>query len=141
MTEEDLINLSKYNIYLKQLIEGMPSRVFSAATFAPNVKNDEAFQIRYNKILAVSREKYCNSRPEVETKMNKMMQDVEIEDEQWEKKKEDFKNKKADEKKKAHETLQASQRNNSLTQQEKPLLVQVPPPPPRQAPVIVKKTQ
>jgi hypothetical protein len=140
MTEEDLINLSKYNIYLKQLIDGMPSRVFSAATFAPNVKNDEAFQIRYNKILAVSREKYCNSRQEVEAKMNKMMQDVEVEEEQWEKKKEDFKNKKAEEKKKAHTALQSSQ-SSSSTAAEKAPIIKAPPPPPRPPLVVVKKTK
>jgi hypothetical protein len=28
--EEDLMNLKKYTIYMKQLIDGMPSPVFSA---------------------------------------------------------------------------------------------------------------
>jgi hypothetical protein len=30
IVEDDLMNLRKYNIYMKQLIDGMPSIVFSA---------------------------------------------------------------------------------------------------------------
>jgi len=30
VTEEDLMNLKKYTIYTKQLIDGMPSPIFSA---------------------------------------------------------------------------------------------------------------
>jgi len=60
------MNLSKYNIYLKQLIDGMPSGIFSASTFAPHKKNDEIFKARYDKILQVSREKYSKPKSAVE---------------------------------------------------------------------------
>ena len=57
INEEDLMNLKKYNIYIKQLIDWMPSPVFSAGTFSPNKKDEEEFTNRYKKILKVSREK------------------------------------------------------------------------------------
>jgi hypothetical protein len=60
------MNLKKHNIYIKQLIEGMPSSVFSAITYAPNKKEEEIFQARYSKILSVSREKYSKPRDLVE---------------------------------------------------------------------------
>lgn len=96
--EEDLMNLSKYDIYLKQLIDGMPSNIFSAGTFAPHPKEDEAFQARYEKILKVSREKYSKPRNSVEAKINKTLYDIEKQEEQWEKKKEEFKQKEKEEK-------------------------------------------
>ncbi len=69
ITEEDLMNLRKYNIYIKELIDGMPSPVFSAGTFPPNPKNDRMFQQRYEKILRASREKYTSNRKTVEAKI------------------------------------------------------------------------
>lgn len=112
ITEEDLTNLSKYNIYLKQLIDGMPSPIFSAGTFPPYVKNDEIFASRYRKILSVSREKYSKARSSVESKINKSMQDVEKQELAWEKKKEDFKKKKEEEKKKKHLEMMAQREEN-----------------------------
>jgi hypothetical protein len=100
--EDDLMNLSKYNIYTKQLIDGMPSSVFSAATFAPNKKNEEVFASRYAKILSVSREKYSKPRKIVEARINKTLQDLEIQENQWEKKKADYEAKKKQEKAKKH---------------------------------------
>jgi|SaaInlStandDraft_7_1057024.scaffolds.fasta_scaffold01954_5 hypothetical protein len=102
ISEDDLMNLKKYNIYTKQLIDGMPSPVFSAWTFEPNRKNEEVFQSRYKKILSVSREKYSKSRKSVELKINKSLEDIEILEKQWEKKKADFDQKKKDEKAKKH---------------------------------------
>mgnify|MGYP001942590458 CR=1 FL=1 len=96
--EEDLMNLSKYDIYLKQLIDGMPSNIFSAGTFPPHYKDDEIFHSRYEKILKVSREKYSKPRKEVESKINKSLHDIEKQEDQWEKKKEAFKQKEKDEK-------------------------------------------
>lgn len=107
--EEDLINLKKYNIYLKQLIDWMPSPIFSASTFAPNEKNDEIFESRYKKILSVSREKYSKSRESVVWKINKMMEDIERQELAWEKKKEEYKIKKEEEKRKKRE----AERSNS----------------------------
>ena len=103
ITEEDLMNIRKYNIYAKLLVDGMPTPTFSAATFAPYKKDEEIFRSRYNKILQVSREKYAKPRGKVEQAINKMLKDVEKAEAQWEKKKDEFKNKKDAEKKKAHE--------------------------------------
>lgn len=96
--EEDLMGLSKYDIYLKQLIDGMPSTTFSAGTFPPHPKDNEIFQARYDKILKVSREKYSKSRAEVEARINKSLHDIEKQEDQWEKKKEAYKQKEKDDK-------------------------------------------
>ncbi len=85
--EDDLMNLKKYNIYTKQLIDWMPSGVFSAATFAPNQKNDMDFQKRYQKILQVSREKYCKPKASVEEKIYSTIDEVDKQELAWEKKK------------------------------------------------------
>ena len=95
---EDLMNQKKYTIYMKQLIDGMPSPIFSASTFPPHAKDPEEFAERYEKILQVSRERYCKPRKLVVEKINKSMEDIEKAEEQWEKKKEEFKQKKEDEK-------------------------------------------
>ncbi len=109
VTVEDLTNLKKYTIYLKQLIDWMPSPVFSAATFPPYEIHQEVFESRYNKILQVSREKYAKPRDSVQDKIYKTIDDIEKQESQWEKKKEDFKAKKDAEKKKAHEERMAAQ--------------------------------
>lgn len=98
--EEDLMNLKKYNIYIKQLIDWMPSSVFSAWTFPPNSKNEEIFQKRYEKILKVSREKYSVAKWLVETRINQLMNDVENQERLWEKKKEAIKQKEKEKKEK-----------------------------------------
>lgn len=95
---EDLMNQKKYTIYLKQLIDGMPSPIFSAWTFPPHDRDDEGFAERYEKILQVSRERYCKKRSIVEEKINKSMEEIEKQEDEWEKKKEEFKQKKEDEK-------------------------------------------
>jgi len=114
ISEDDLMNLSKYNIYTKQLIDWMPSWVFSAWTFPPYQKNEEVFASRYKKILSVSREKYSKSRDSVEKRISKTMKDIEIQEEQWEKKKEDFKNKKQEEKRKIHEAKMKEQESKKV---------------------------
>jgi hypothetical protein len=117
VTEEDLMNLSKYNIYLKQLIDGMPSNIFSAWTFAPHKKEEEIFQSRYQKILKVSREKYSKPRKTVESKINKTLFDIEKQEEAWEKRKEEFKQKEKEEKAKKRleekERLEAKVQNQN----------------------------
>lgn len=92
------MNQKKYTIYLKQLIDGMPSPIFSAGTFPPHPQEAGEFQERYEKILQVSRERYCKKRSVVEEKINKSLSDIEKQEDQWEKKKEEFKQKKEDEK-------------------------------------------
>jgi Type IV secretion-system coupling protein DNA-binding domain len=99
IVEEDLTNQKKYTIYLKQLIDGMPSPIFSAHTFAPHPRDDIEFKERYDKILQVSRERYCKKRDIVEQKIQSLMDELEKEEDEWEKKKEDFKKQKDEEKK------------------------------------------
>lgn len=94
IVEEDLMNLKKYNIYTKILIDWMPSPIFSASTFPPNKRNDEIFKIRYEKILNVSREKYTKPKKQVEERINKSIEEVEKQEIAWERKKEEFKEKK-----------------------------------------------
>jgi hypothetical protein len=109
ISEDDLMNLSKYDIYIKQLIDWMPSSVFSAWTIAPNTKNDEVFSSRYKKILSVSREKYSKSRKSVEDRINKSLNDVEKQEKEWDKKKVLFEEKKKEEKAKKHQEMLAKQ--------------------------------
>lgn len=96
--EDDLMNLKKYNIYTKQLIDGMPSPVFSASTFAPNIKQEEVFSKRYEKILQVSREKYSKPRVQVEERIYKTIDDIDKQEQLWEKKKQEYKEKEKQEK-------------------------------------------
>lgn len=96
--EDDLMNLKKYNIYTKQLIDGMPSPVFSASTFAPNIKQEEVFAKRYEKILTVSREKYSKPRVQVEERIYKTIDDIDKLEQAWEKKKQEYKEKEKQEK-------------------------------------------
>ena len=120
ISEEDLMNLRKYSVYTKQLIDWMPSSIFSAWTFAPNKKDEEVFSSRYKKILGVSREKYSKSRESIVFKINKTIEDIEKQEKAWEEKKEAFKQKKQEEKRKAHEERMKSQesiKNKETTNQ------------------------
>lgn len=64
-TEEDLVNLPKYNIYLKLMIDGVASTPFSSSTLPPvNVM----FGNR-EKIINVTRERYAKPRTVVEEKI------------------------------------------------------------------------
>jgi len=110
VSEDDLMNLSKYNIYTKQLIDWMPSGVFSAWTIAPNTKNDVIFANRYKKILNVSREKYSKARKAVEGRINKSLTDIEKQEKQWAEKKSKFEQKKKEEKAKKHQEMMAKQK-------------------------------
>lgn len=84
---QDLTNLRKYSIYTKQLIDGMPSKVFSANTFPPNPIQPEVFETRYKKILQVSREKYSQSKELVEQKIYKSIQELQEQEEKIQKEK------------------------------------------------------
>jgi hypothetical protein len=97
---EDLTNLNKHTIYTKQLIDGMPSKVFSASTFSPYPVVPEVFETRYKKILQVSREKYTASKEIVEQKIYKSIKDLEIEENKVEKSKQQAKQKSKEEKSK-----------------------------------------
>jgi len=64
----DIVNLAKYQIYLKLMIDGVASRPFSANTLPPM---QEASQYRDNreKVIKVSRERYTKPSDEVEEKI------------------------------------------------------------------------
>ncbi len=64
-TEEDLVNLAKYDIYLKLMIDGVASNPFSATTLPP-VPNPEGHA---EKVVKVSRERYAKPRSVVEEKI------------------------------------------------------------------------
>jgi len=115
--DEDLMNQKKYTIYLKQLIDGMPSPIFSAGTFPPYPKDEAEFAERYQKILQVSRERYCKKREIVEEKINKSMAEIERLEDEWEKKKEEFKQKKEEEKRqKQQERMQEKKKEKEQEQ-------------------------
>lgn len=61
-TPEDIINLPKYNIYLKLMIDGVTSPPFSAATLPPIGNRTNSSE----KIIEYSRQAYSMSREEVE---------------------------------------------------------------------------
>jgi hypothetical protein len=69
-TEVDLVNLPKYNILLKLMINGVASEAFSAVT----IPADPAFFTgNGDKVIKVSRERYSNPVLEVEEKISRWM--------------------------------------------------------------------
>ncbi len=64
--QTDLVNLPKFEVYLKLMIDGAASEPFSATTLPPTelVKTDNR-----EKVIGISRERYAQSRPEVEEKI------------------------------------------------------------------------
>ena len=67
-TAEDLVNLGKYNIYLKLMIDGLAGRPFSAQTLPPFPKEEKSNR---EKIVRVFRERYGTPRKEVEEKISR----------------------------------------------------------------------
>ena len=65
---EDLVNLGKYNIYLKLMVDGLAGRPFSAETLPPTPKPEKSNK---EKIIYVSRERHGTSRKIVEEKIIK----------------------------------------------------------------------
>jgi len=66
-TEQDLVNLTKFEIYLKLMINGVASEPFSAITLPPLFKPEVAGTAE--KVVKVSRERYGSNRNEVEDKI------------------------------------------------------------------------
>lgn len=66
--QEDLVNLSKYEIYLKLMIDGVTSAAFSARTLPPIKLDPDATPVR-EKIIKVSRERYSKPREVIEDKI------------------------------------------------------------------------
>ncbi len=66
-TPEDIINIPKYQVYLKLMIDGVSSPPFSAATLPPIARKTDSF----DKVVRVSRERYAMDRSVVEDKVLK----------------------------------------------------------------------
>jgi len=66
-TEEDLVNLPKYEMYLKLMIDGIASSPFSAAGLPP--LNDLEKTDQSEKVIDFSRKKYASDRESVEEKI------------------------------------------------------------------------
>jgi len=64
-TEEDIVNLSKYKILLKLMIDGVASQPFGAETLAPI----GSIMHSREKVIKVSRERYSKTRESVEEKI------------------------------------------------------------------------
>lgn len=62
-TMEDLINLPKYNILLKLMIDGVTSRAFSAHTLAPILPQEESHR---EEVIESSRRQYATPREDIE---------------------------------------------------------------------------
>jgi CxxC-x17-CxxC domain-containing protein len=67
-TAEDLVNLGKYNIYLKLMIDGIAGRPFSAQTLPPLPFPEKSNK---EKIIKVSRERYGTPKQKVEEKIGR----------------------------------------------------------------------
>lgn len=66
-TEEDIVNLPKYEMYLKLMIDGIASAPFSAAGLPPLSEGEKTGN--KDKVIAYSREKYASDRETVEQKI------------------------------------------------------------------------
>lgn len=71
----DLVNLAKYNVYLKLMIDGITSSAFSAKTLPPFAKLEKSNR---EKIIKISRERYNTSREAIEEKISKWTGDVKM---------------------------------------------------------------
>lgn len=64
----DLVNLAKYDVYLKLMIDGVTGDAFSATTLPPLKVTERSSA---EKIIKVSRERYANKREVVEEKISR----------------------------------------------------------------------
>ncbi|KKP43477.1 MAG: hypothetical protein UR46_C0010G0002 [Parcubacteria group bacterium GW2011_GWA1_33_6] len=69
-TAEDIVNLTKYNVYLKLMIDGVSSHPFSAEVLPPLIIPKESNR---DKIISASREKYGVKKEIVEEKILHLM--------------------------------------------------------------------
>ena len=65
---QDFVNLGKYDIYIKLMIDGLAGRPFSAKTLPPIKPVEESHR---DKIISVSRERYATLGSKVEEKISK----------------------------------------------------------------------
>ncbi|MFH1522251.1 MAG: type IV secretion system DNA-binding domain-containing protein [Patescibacteria group bacterium] len=66
-TEEDIVNLPKYELYLKLMIDGIASDPFSARGLPPLSEEEKTGNIE--KVVKVSRERYAKKKEVVEDKI------------------------------------------------------------------------
>jgi CxxC-x17-CxxC domain-containing protein len=66
-TEEDIVNLPKYEIYLKLMIDGIASEPFSARGLPPLSKEEKTENVE--KVINSCRERYARSREVVQDKI------------------------------------------------------------------------
>jgi CxxC-x17-CxxC domain-containing protein len=78
--EEDIVNLPKYEMYLKLMIDGVTSTPFSARGLRPLTESEKTNNI--DKVIRNSREKYANDREVVEEKIMRWHEDEYEENEQ-----------------------------------------------------------
>jgi CxxC-x17-CxxC domain-containing protein len=64
-TADDLVNLTKYNVYLKLMVDGVATSPFSATTLPPMAK----FTGNANKVIQTSRERYAIPRATINAKV------------------------------------------------------------------------
>jgi hypothetical protein len=74
INDSDLLNIPKWHIYLKLLIDGMPSSTFSASTLPPPGTPQDPEQRA--KMLKYVRQRYAKPRAEVEEKISKFSNTV-----------------------------------------------------------------
>lgn len=77
-TEEDIVNLPKYEIYLKLMIDGIASEPFSARGLPP-LREDEKTH-NEEKAIRVSRERYAKKREVVEEKIERWLSPDELDE-------------------------------------------------------------
>ncbi len=66
----DLVNLPKYTVYNRILVDGMPTPVFSGATLPPpELPSGEEVDERAQKVVNFSRQRYAKPRDQVEEKI------------------------------------------------------------------------
>src|SRR3989344_5690481 len=68
-TPNDMVNLTKYHIYLKLMINGVASQPFSGVTLPPLA----ALTGNEDKVIKVSRERFANRRQDIEERITRWM--------------------------------------------------------------------
>ncbi|MCK5061875.1 type IV secretion system DNA-binding domain-containing protein [Candidatus Parcubacteria bacterium] len=71
-TQEDIVNLPKYEIYIKLMINGIASDPFSARGLPPLSETEKTGNME--KMIAISRERYAKERSVVEDKITRWHQ-------------------------------------------------------------------
>jgi CxxC-x17-CxxC domain-containing protein len=71
----NLVNLDKYNIYIKLMINGLANRTFSAHTLPPRPIPEKNHR---EKIITVSRERYGTPYKKVEEKIGRWMEEISV---------------------------------------------------------------